>query len=226
MKGSPLLKAATSSPFMTSKSNPTYPKKTKGTDVIPFQKGGCENDPGRWEDLVWYVVHRIRPRLPASVSEDELHSAGMVGLLAASRAYDPSQGASFKTYAYHRIRGAILDELRRMDFLPRSFREKVQKRGEEAPSIVPLPLDQDGQGTLTSESEVENHCEREEMLEILRAAMDQLPDKMRMVMGLYYGKQLKMREIGDRLGLTESRVSQIHANAVARLRHKLGPKSE
>jgi len=170
----------------------------------------------QWRHLVWYVVNRIRPRLPASVSEEELFSAGMFGLMRAARGYDADRGASFKTYAYHRIRGAILDDLRRMDFLPRSLREKARANGEEAPSMVGIPTDEDGHESLAARRQ-EASCEQDDLSELLQREIDQLPEKMRLVMSLYYREELKMREIGDRLHLTESRVSQIHSNAVARL---------
>ena len=79
----------------------------------------------QWTDLVWHIVNKIKGRLPFSVSEEELYAAGMFGLMRAARSYDETQGAQFKTYAYHRVRGAILDDLRRMDFLPRSMRDKL-----------------------------------------------------------------------------------------------------
>jgi RNA polymerase sigma factor for flagellar operon FliA len=172
---------------------------------------------GQWRHLVWYVVNRIRPRLPASVSEDELFSAGMFGLMRAARSYDASRGAGFKTYAYHRIRGAILDDLRRMDFLPRSLRERAREQGEDAPSMVAIPTDEDGHESLSARPQ-EAACEQEDMQDLLEREIDNLPDKMRIVMSLYYREEMKMREIGERLNLTESRVSQIHSNAVSRLR--------
>ncbi len=174
----------------------------------------------QWRQLVWYVVNRIRPRLPASVGEEDLFSAGMVGLLSAARSYDPNRGAEFKTYAYHRIRGAILDELRRLDFLPRSQRERNRRIGRESPGLVPLPTDEDGQECLEAAPE-RQAVDNEDLLARLREEIDRLPARMRTVMALYHYEGLKMREIGERLGLTESRVSQIHSNAVSRLRRVL-----
>lgn len=173
-----------------------------------------------WRQLVWFVVNRIRPRLPACVAEEDLFSAGMVGLMAAARAYEPGRGAEFKTYAYHRIRGAILDELRRLDFLPRSQREKARARGTEPPAIVALPMDEDGQENMPC-WDGERPCEREDLGTALREQLRHLPERMRLVMTLYYEGGLRMRDIGDRLNLTESRVSQIHTNAVERLRRML-----
>lgn len=176
-----------------------------------------EDELGEWTDLVWYVVNRIRTRLPVSVSDEELYSAGLVGLLVATRSYDPSRGAEFKTYAYHRIRGAILDELRRMDFLPRSQRERARREGCEAPAFVAIPTDEDGQENLATDP-IEAALENQELMGALREQIMQLPEKMRVVMTLYYSEGMRMRDIGERLHLTESRVSQIHSNAIARLR--------
>ncbi|MHC4380804.1 MAG: sigma-70 family RNA polymerase sigma factor, partial [Planctomycetota bacterium] len=175
----------------------------------PISKYEAEID--QWRHLVWYVVNRIKARLPVSVSEDELFSAGMYGLMRAARSYDPTRGAGFKTYAYHRIRGSILDDLRRLDFLPRSLRDRARKNGEEAPAVVGIPTDEDGQESLSARP-VEEKSEQDDLKEALHREIDSLPDKMRIVMALYYRDELKMREIGEKLGLTESRVSQIHSN--------------
>ncbi|MHC4824574.1 MAG: sigma-70 family RNA polymerase sigma factor [Planctomycetota bacterium] len=184
----------------------------------PISKYEAEID--QWRHLVWYVVNRIKARLPVSVSEDELFSAGMYGLMRAARSYDPTRGAGFKTYAYHRIRGSILDDLRRLDFLPRSLRDRARKNGEEAPAVVGIPTDEDGQESLSARP-VEEKSEQDDLKEALHREIDSLPDKMRIVMALYYRDELKMREIGEKLGLTESRVSQIHSNAVSRLRRSM-----
>ncbi|MBC8328987.1 MAG: sigma-70 family RNA polymerase sigma factor [Planctomycetes bacterium] len=204
---------------------PQEPKaRTQSRPEVASNAPPAEDQIAEWGDLVWFVVNRIRPRLPMSVSDEELYSAGMVGLMTASRSYDPSRGAEFKTYAYHRIRGAILDELRRMDFLPRSQREKARREGYEPPSFVAIPTDEDGQESLVADP-VAAALENRELVDALREQILQLPEKMRVVMSLYYSEGLRMREIGERLHLTESRVSQIHSNAVARLRRVLRPKA-
>lgn len=173
-----------------------------------------------WEGLVWYVVNRFIPRLPGTVSEEELYSAGMMGLWKASQSYDSSKGAEFKTYAYHRIRGAILDELRALDFLPRSMRERAREEGVSAPAVVGLPTNEDGSEILLGEDEKES-VENTDLHSALLSEMRALPEKMRLVMHLYYQEGMKMLDIANDLGLTESRVSQIHSNAVARLRRSL-----
>ncbi|MDP6962775.1 MAG: sigma-70 family RNA polymerase sigma factor [Planctomycetota bacterium] len=174
----------------------------------------------QWTDLVWHIVNKIKGRLPFSVSEEELYAAGMFGLMRAARSYDESQGAQFKTYAYHRVRGAILDDLRRMDFLPRSVRDRAKESGEDAPSIVALPTDEDGHIGIGAQ-ETSDSVEESEMLTQMHAAIDRLPEKMQAVMSMYYRQNMKMCEIGLRLNITESRVSQIHTNAVTRLRRML-----
>lgn len=176
-----------------------------------------ESEIDQWRHLVWYVVNRIRPRLPVSVSEEELFSAGLYGLMKACRSYDPDRGAEFKTYAYHRIRGAILDELRRLDFLPRSLRDRARVDGVDAPSVLGIPTDEDGNESLAAPLEA-SLVENRDLLEAINTEIDQLPEKMRQVMVLYYSEKLNMREIGVQMRLTESRVSQIHSNAVLRLR--------
>ena len=191
---------------------------TSSPSGAPISKYEAEID--QWRHLVWYVVNRIKARLPVSVSEDELFSAGMYGLMRAARSYDPSRGAGFKTYAYHRIRGAILDDLRRLDFLPRSLRDRARTNGEDAPSMVAIPTDEDGHESLAARPAAAV-SEQEDMHEVLHREIDNLPDKMRIVMALYYREGVKMRDIGEKLGLTESRVSQIHSNAVTRLRRAM-----
>ena len=176
----------------------------------------------QWTGLVWHIVNKIKGRLPFSVSEEELYAAGMFGLMRAARSYDESQGAQFKTYAYHRVRGAILDDLRRMDFLPRSIRDKAKETGEDAPAIVTLPTDEDGHIGLGASKSTDN-VEQDEMMTNMHAAIDTLPEKMKSVMSMYYRDNMKMCQIGARLKITESRVSQIHTNAVSRLRRMLNP---
>ena len=181
------------------------------------RRAHLEAEIDQWRHLVWYVVNRIRLRLPVSVSEDELFSAGMFGLMKACRSYDPERGAEFKTYAYHRIRGAIGDELRRLDYLPRSLRDRAKAEGRDAPSILAIPTDEDGNESLaapTAASEVET----QDLVVVIVKEIEALPEKMRLVMELYYRQNLNMKEIGEQMHLTESRVSQIHSNARTRLR--------
>ena len=204
--------------YPMSRPQPRSPQKSVPADAAP----PADHELGQWRHLVWYVVNRVKPRLPVSVSDEELFAAGMYGLMHAARSYDQDRGAGFKTYAYHRIRGAILDELRRLDFLPRSLRDRARAAGEDAPAVVAIPTDEDGHESLASVP-VGYTSEARDLHEVLQQAIEALPERMRQVMVLYYQEGFKMREIGEHLSLTESRVSQIHSNAVARLRRAMRP---
>jgi len=219
----------------------------------------------QYAPLVKRIAHHIMARLPASVEVDDIIQAGMVGLIDAISRYEQTQGAQFETYAVQRIRGAILDELRRNDWLPRGVRRNMRKieaaisaleqRNGRAPSEgeiagllgVPLAqyqgqlqdarghqivyaedyLDADG-GASANESAPDAAAgilERlvdEEFRSQVAGAVDALPEREKLVMSLYYEKELNLREIGQVLGVTESRVCQLHSQAVARLRARLG----
>ena len=132
--------------------------------------------------LVRRIAHHLASRLPECVQIEDLLQAGMVGLLDAARRYDASHGAAFSTYAEVRVRGAMLDELRRGDWVPRS----VHRRAREVAEAI--------------------------------RAIEELPERERQVLALYYDEDLNLREIGAVLGVTESRVSQIRSQALLRLR--------
>lgn len=214
--------------------------------------------------LVKRIAHHMMARMPASVQVDDLIQAGMIGLLEASQKYDASRGASFETYAGIRIRGAIVDEMRRGDWAPRSVHRNA-RRVSEAISIVEartgrdasdtevaaqLGVDiteyhtmvqdstssrlfsleetfQDDDGRITGEPESNASPNPEESVQqgalrtALAAAIDQLPERERMVLSLYYDEELNLKEIGLVLGVSESRVSQIHSQAAMRLRARL-----
>ncbi len=220
-----------------------------------------------YSPLVKFIAQKIAIRLPANIELDDLLSAGIIGLMDAIDKYDPARDNKFKTYAEFRIRGAILDELRAQDWIPRSMREKAkniertfskleQKLGraaseEEAAkdlqmslpefqetlhqckSISLLSLDEVGTfangdrksllGLLES-SKASNPLVQlagAELKDQLATAIQELPEKQRMVLSLYYYEDLNLKEIGEVLEVTESRVSQLHTQAVLRLRSKL-----
>lgn len=215
--------------------------------------------------LVHHVLARLPVALPAHLDRDDLVGAGLCGLVQAARTFDPRLGASFKSHAYARVRGAILDELRRADPIPREKRERV--RALEA-AIARLGAEQGAPPDLsevatalgTSEAEVDEllalsrHAtapvsldagqggedegtlhdrvagpgatplelaERREQLHELRAALRVLTPREREVIGLYYHDGLLLREIGQLLGVTESRVCQLLARATYSLRQAL-----
>ena len=214
--------------------------------------------------LVKRLAHHMKAKLPPSVEVDDLIQAGMIGLLDAITRYEETQGAQFETYAVLRIRGAMLDELRTSDWLPRSMRQNMRKI-EAAMSALQQKL-----GHPPTESEVAKSlklslADYQDMLsdggghqlvyyedfhdnegndsfldryavddaDPLRSLMDgdfrqavidainALPPREKMLMGLYYEEELNLKEIGAVMGVSESRVSQLHTQAVARLRATL-----
>ncbi|MCZ7563123.1 MAG: RNA polymerase sigma factor FliA [Burkholderiales bacterium] len=215
--------------------------------------------------LVRRIAHHLLARLPSSVSLDDIVQAGMIGLMDALGRFEEGQGTQFATYASQRIRGAMLDELRGHDWLPRAARKsmreidaalgRLQQRLGRSPSEAEIAADlkvplatyqqmlQDAKGHQLvhledfSDGEDENLLERsvaaegaENPLAMLQdkrfrgalvTAIADLPERENTVMGLYYEQELNFREIAAVLGVTESRVCQIHTQAVARLRAAL-----
>lgn len=214
--------------------------------------------------LVKRIAHHMLAKLPASVQLDDLVQAGMIGLMEACSRFEESQGIQFEAYASQRIRGAMLDELRQNDWLPRGTRKnlrdieaamhRVQQRmhrpatEREVADELKVPLAEyqhmlqdskgcqlvhyDELGDGDDESFLERHVpdERENPLERLQdkrfrssvvAAIENLPEREKLMMGLYYEQDLNFREIAAILGVTESRVCQIHSQAIARIRSQL-----
>ncbi|HKE01398.1 MAG TPA: FliA/WhiG family RNA polymerase sigma factor [Planctomycetota bacterium] len=209
--------------------------------------------------LVKYVVGRLAIDLPPSLDREDLASWGTMGLMRAVETYDATRGVAFSTHAYIQIRGAILDELRRQDVLPRTRRDRLrtvkearaaleQKLGRppapeelaEATGLSADDLDEallsehttnvlslgDGHddagiGALLRSDESQDPSEiagANEMRERLAQAITRLPEVERRVVTLYYAESLLLKEIGEVLGFSESRASQIHARALERLR--------
>jgi RNA polymerase sigma factor for flagellar operon FliA len=216
----------------------------------------------RHAPLVKRIAYHLMNRLPPNVQADDLIQAGMIGLLEASRNYDPSQGASFETYAGIRIRGAMLDEIRRSDWTPRSVHRKARmvadamreienEQGRDARDVevaeaLNISLEdyhsilQDASGCrifsleeLTAVGEVTPRqgnealagpyegLQKEAFKKALADAIAGLPERERLVVALYYDEELNLREIGQVLGVSESRVCQIHSQAALRLRSRL-----
>jgi RNA polymerase sigma factor for flagellar operon FliA len=208
--------------------------------------------------LVKSIALRIRMKLPDFIELDDLMQAGLIGLLNACQSYDPQQGASFQTYASIRIRGGILDELRRNDWLPRSVQTqlgevsraiaKVEARQGKPPQdhevaeemgvsieeyqqltaklssarLVYLDAGTDSEELPVSVAEPEAQNSEEELRDLLRSGIEKLPERERLMMSLYYVEELNIREIAAVLEVTEGRVSQLHGQALARLRSQLG----
>lgn len=218
----------------------------------------------RYTPLVKKIAHHLMARLPASVSIDDLLQAGMIGLLEAARKYDASKGASFETYAGIRIRGAMIDEVRRGDWTPRSVHRNGRRISDAIQAIEArtgrdasdadickelgvspdeyhsllrdtaesrlFSLDElaspDGETTIerfaSDEPEPRLNVEKERFLNALTEAIQKLPEREQLVLALYYHEELNLKEIGQVLGVSESRVSQIHSQAAHRLRARLG----
>lgn len=214
--------------------------------------------------LVKRIAHQMMAKLPYSVQIDDIIQAGMLGLLDAASRFDELHGAQFETYATQRIRGAMLDELRAADWLPRSLRrdmrrietaisqlqQKLGKPPVESEIAEQLEISlaeyqhmlQESRGAQLlyyedfSNEEHEDFFERFETnkdadpMELLRdgrfreelvRAIENLPERERMVMGMIYEQDMNLSEIGAVMGVGESRISQLHSQAVARLRGKL-----
>jgi RNA polymerase sigma factor for flagellar operon FliA len=212
--------------------------------------------------LVKRIAYHLIARLPATVDVEDLMQAGMIGLLDASHQFDASQGASFETYAGIRIRGAMLDEIRRNDWAPRSVHKKAREISEkmheieqrtgrnakdtEVADAMGLSIQDyhqhlhDASGhqlfsleDFTDSDESVAHPISGQMIspdeethndnfqQALAEALDTLPERERLLMSLYYNDELNLKEIGEVLGVSESRVSQIHSQTVLRLRAKL-----
>src|SRR6185437_1431691 len=218
--------------------------------------------------LVKYVAGRLGSGLPAHVDEGDLVSYGLLGLIGAIERYDPTRDIKFETYAIARIKGAIIDELRALDWVPRSVRSRAReieraiaeleaKTGlaptdEQIAEKIGISVDEleesltdigrssiaaldelwsvSGEGDQISlmdtiEDETgprpETALDQTEMREALADAIARLPEREKLVVTLYYYEELTLREIGEVLGVTESRVSQLHTKAILRLKSRL-----
>ncbi len=218
-----------------------------------------------------YIAQRIAAKLPPHIEMDDLITAGVLGLIDAAKKFNPLRGAQFKTYADRRIKGAILDSLRNMDWISRSLRKKAKalerafrelehKFGRHATNAevaeelaiteeelqkwltelrgINIGSFQDVGNSKTADTHLVSYhlddndqnpfvvLHKKEMKAAIAAAIDRLPKNEQMVVSLYYYDELTMKEIGEVLGVNESRVSQLHTKAVIRLRGKLASLKE
>ena len=218
----------------------------------------------RYAPLVKRIAYHLLARLPASVQVEDLMQAGMIGLLEASKKYDGGKGASFETYAGIRIRGAMLDEVRKGDWAPRSVHRNTRMvseairaieartgrdaKDQEVAAELQLSLEdyygilsdtlgsrlfsfddllQDGDQGGSCDDMARSHggpgqeLEEARFQQALSEAIGALPERERLVLALYYDEELNLKEIGEVLGVSESRVSQLHSQCAARLRARL-----
>jgi RNA polymerase sigma factor FliA len=218
--------------------------------------------------LVKYVAGRLGSGLPAHVDEGDLVSYGLLGLIGAIERYDPARDIKFETYAISRIKGAIIDELRALDWVPRSVRSRAREieraiaeleaklgtapTDEQIAAKIGISVDEleesltdisrssiaaldelwsvSGEGDQVSLMDTiedtqgirpQEALDETEMREALADAIARLPEREKLVVTLYYYEELTLREIGEVLGVTESRVSQLHTKAILRLKARL-----
>lgn len=240
---------------MSSEKKQAYPEKKKRHEIIL-----------EYAPHIKYISNRLALRLPPHIDISDVINSGIIGLIDAIEKYDESKGVKFKTYAEFRIRGAILDNLRELDWVPRSIRKtstlventyvRLEKdlgrpaTDDEAAEAMNVSIEefhriisQTSGITLLSLEMISNHEDVrlklidcltddegnnplsvfgiEELGDIVAEAINSLPEKEKLVISLYYFDDLNMREISKTLKLTESRVSQLHAKAILRLRGKL-----
>lgn len=217
--------------------------------------------------LVKHIANRLAARLPDNLQVDDLVQAGMIGLLDAIEKYDPSREAQFRTYAEFRVKGAMLDDLRAGDWIPRSVRSNADRMQQAIVALMAelgrrpdefeiaaklglslakyhelllksraIPLlqiedlnayrdDDDGNiFDVLEDAAINNPLDTlslQDLQERLASAIAGLPEKEQLVLSLYYDEDLNLKEIGEVLGITESRVSQIRTQAIVRLRAAL-----
>lgn len=216
--------------------------------------------------LVNFLVERMLTQVPSSMTRDDLASAAMMGLLDAANRFDPTRGILFKTFAEHRMRGAMLDEARRTDWFSRSLREKqtrltrtleeleqqLGRSADEDEIAAAMGLELEDYRSLLAEvshlgcvslhqtideyeegrSFIDNlpdpnaltpqdHVERKQLTRELAEHLERLSEKERLVISLYYYEELTQKEIAEVLSLTEGRVSQLHSQALHKLKARM-----
>jgi RNA polymerase sigma factor for flagellar operon FliA len=215
---------------------------------------------------VKYIAKRIHDRLPPHILLEDLIHAGILGLIEAIQRFDPARHVELKSYAKHRIHGAILDSLRDLDWSPRPLRRKARRieqahqklrarlgyspsesqlaeelgmsldkfqhllgelRGLDLRSLQSETIEQCAERGLTNLTQTADSqdpfllCLRSEMTDLLARAIEELPERERQLLALYYYEELTMKEAGAVLGIGEARVSQLHSAAIIRLRARL-----
>lgn len=232
-------------------------------EYLKLDRKGADDLVRQHAPLVRRIAYHLMGRLPPSVDVGDLIQSGMIGLLEAARNFSTDRSASFETYAGIRIRGAMLDELRRTDWTPRSVHRKTREVAEVVRQIemetgadaedaeimkrlgisaeeyyqvladaacsrllsLTAPDDGDGGAALDVVDQMslgpQDNIEQSGMRKALVESIGTLPQREQLVMSLYYEQELNLKEIGAVLGVTESRVCQIHGQAIIRLRSRM-----
>lgn len=248
-----------------------HPPKFKDYTKTYFDESGVIDQLKRNEliitytPLIKYIANRLAARLPAHISIDDLISSGILGMIDAVSKFDLSKKVQFKTYAEFRIKGAMLDELRAIDWVPRSVKDKIStlenaystlesrlgrpstdeetakflemgiesfyKLLDETKAVTFVDIDllkqrapnisKSLKGGEDSSNDPFAALSHRQVRDILAQAVGELSEKEKMLVSLYYFEELTMKEVGEVLGYTESRISQMHSKAVLRLRMKL-----
>jgi RNA polymerase sigma factor for flagellar operon FliA len=217
----------------------------------------------KYMDFVKRIAYHLIGKLPKSIQVDDLIQSGMIGLIEAAKNYNTEKGASFETYAGIRVRGAMLDEIRRGDWAPRSVHRNARKisqaireienrmgrdaKDHEVAEHLNVGISEyhqmlkDTSGTrlfafddiMLSRDDIEylgefntipnpfENLQKSDFQKTLAEVIAELPEKERLVLALYYDEDLNLREVGDVLGVSESRISQIHSQAMLRIQARL-----
>lgn len=229
------------------------------SNVAPAAYGSQDDLVTQHVALVKRIAFHLAARLPSNIEIDDLLQSGMIGLLEAASKFDPSRGASFDTYAGIRVRGAMLDEVRKQDWTPRSVHQKHRKVSETARAIeaetgrlaegpavaarlgvtldeyhdilrdtaqcrlfsLEETLEEPGYGRELPASEnatPDQELDQSQFRATLAKAIDKLPEREKLVLSMYYEQEMNLKEIGEVLGVSESRICQIHGQALIHLR--------
>jgi RNA polymerase sigma factor FliA len=217
--------------------------KTTGEADVLQRHGSIVNRLARW----------LVSRTGMQSAFDDLWSAGALGLIEAHKRFDPAKGASFETFAEHRVRGAMLDELRRMDHLPRRLRSRtddlkkarhklgsalgreatleevafemgtdLQEVSEMESLLEPTVSLESVIPMLAGDQDLDEEATKRETLRALTAAIERVPERLRMVLGLVYIEGLTYSEVGGLMKVSEPRVCQLHSEALKHLRREMG----
>ena len=238
--------------------------KPAGGDNVPMDQVPQQDLVVRYADLVKRIAYHLVSRMPPNVEVDDLIQSGMIGLLDAAKHYSATKGANFETYAGIRIRGTMLDDVRKSDWTPRSVHRSMREMadvvrklenakgrdatGADIAAALGIPIDEyhrlvrdaagcrlfsfeqmrasDDESSPADHARDErpgpfDHIEDEGFRDALAAAIEQLPEREKLVLSLYYDDEMNLREIGEVLDVSESRVCQIHGQALVRLRARL-----